>query len=181
MSAASSTGATSSNSSKSASTTSPKSKFEAVVTELGKEALSSLHEGKMRATYGHSFAVDLSDEAAEPPCETLLRRGARSGAVDAPERSQAARPPIRSFKRYRRRGRIRGAAPRSSAGDYRGRRASARTAKEFAFIESGPLFLAETSRRNFFPCGDVRLALGIMLRAASIGHQRRRSLSALWR
>ena len=40
----------------------------AVVTDSEKKRF-ELREGKMRATYGHSFAVDLSDEAVEPPSE----------------------------------------------------------------------------------------------------------------
>ena len=112
-----------------------------VVEEPDKQRF-ELKEGKVRATYGHSFPVDLGPEAAEPPAELYLgaardlAQSALQGGLKARERRYVHLSA--SLEEARAVGERRDSAPAIIVVD-----AATAHAEGIRFYRSGPLFLAE--------------------------------------
>jgi len=112
-----------------------------VVEEPDKQRF-ELKEGKVRATYGHSFPVDLGPEAAEPPAELYLG-AARDLAQLALQNGLKPRERryvhlSASLEEARAVGERRDPAPAIIVVD-----AATAHAEGIRFFRSGPLFLAE--------------------------------------
>jgi putative RNA 2'-phosphotransferase len=101
-----------------------------------------LNGGKVRATYGHSFAVDLGPEAAEPPAELYLgaardlAQSALQGGLKPRDRRYIHLSA--SLDEARAVGERRDPAPTIIVVD-----AATAHAEGIRFFRSGPLFLAE--------------------------------------
>ena len=119
----------------------------AVVTDSEKKRF-GLQEGKVRATYGHSFAVDLSDEAVEPPfelyygtardlAESMLRSGLKPRDRQYVHLSVSAEEAESVARRHDR-------APAIIVVDAQGAHGDG-----VRFYKSGPLFLAENVPAKF--------------------------------
>ena len=119
----------------------------AVVTDSEKKRF-ELREGKMRATYGHSFAVDLSDEAVEPPselyygtapdlAESMLRSGLKPRDRQYVHLSVSAEEAESVARRH-------GPAPAIIIVD-----AESAHGEGIRFFQSGPLFLVENVPAKF--------------------------------
>ena len=112
-----------------------------VVEEPNKQRF-ELKEGKVRATYGHSFPVDLGPEAAEPP-EELYLGAARDLAQSALQNGLKPRDRryihlSASLEEARAVGERRDPAPAIIVVD-----AATAHAEGIRFYRSGPLFLVE--------------------------------------
>lgn len=119
----------------------------AVVTGSDKQRF-ELKEGKVRATYGHSFPVDLGLEPVEPPpqlyygtardlAQSILRTGLRPRDRQYVHLSSSATEAIAV-------GRRRDPTPAIIVVD-----AAAAHAEGIRFVASGPLFLAENVPAKF--------------------------------
>lgn len=123
------------------------SDIRAVVTDSEKERF-ELRGDKVRATYGHSFAVDLGLEAVEPPAELYYgtaRDLARSILHDGLKpRDRRYVHLSASLEEAEAVGRRRDPAPAIVVVDTRGARDA-----NIAFYHSGPLYLADNVPPRF--------------------------------
>lgn len=112
-----------------------------------------LKDGKVRATYGHSFPVDLGLEAVEPPpqlyygtardlAQSILRKGLRPRDRQYVHLSPSVDEAVAVGKRW-------DPAPAIIVVD-----ALAACAEGVRFFASGPLFLAESVSAKFLSLGQ---------------------------